>query len=140
MPQYNTNTNPRTNIQTGEAGPAYVPPLDTGSLLTLWDDEAATTGEASQQFCMHRNPHLPNLIGVDILFEADPGNCEIALQTADVDLGSHYVTKTSIKQDSLVDTGSGFAGRIEASVVAKFARLKMVSKANASVKVTAIVS
>jgi hypothetical protein len=119
--------------------PPYTAPftpqvLTPGRPITLWDDEEVTVGTASSQFCLHRSEHFPSVFAAQIAFEADPGVSQIDLQTADEDAEDKYVTKTSITN---ADLNASFVGRIEAAdVVAKFARLVMVSRANA-VKCTA---
>lgn len=119
--------------------PAYdtisAPVFNPGRPIMVWDDEdAGPSGEAiaSQQICLHRY-ELPTCMSVEVEFADDPGAFQLDLQVADTDAEKYYVTKASLAGD----LNASFVGRIEVTnVVAKFARLKMISLANA-VNVTA---
>lgn len=54
--------------------------------------------------------YYPWGISFEIWFSANPGNCEIDIQTADFDKDSHYCTISSITQ---ADLNTNFVGRIE---------------------------
>lgn len=105
--------------------------------ITVWNAEVVPTTPAassvSHAVALARNPHFPNVVSVEVDFAADPGSFAVDLQTADTDAEANYVTKATLN----TGLNAGFVGRIEVTnIVAKFARLKMVTKANA-VAVTA---
>lgn len=110
--------------------------LEAGRPALVWNDENVTVGAdtgASLAIGLPRHENLPNCFSVEILFGADPGAFAVDLQVADTNEEKYFVTKATLNA-SLNGT---FVGRIEATnVVAKFARLRMVSLTNA-VKVTA---
>lgn len=112
------------------------PVLTEGRPITLWDAETVTGSPdpaESKQFCLHRNPNLPNCFSVELEFSANPGAFQLDVQTADTDEDKYYVTKASLS----TGLNENFVGRIEVTnVVAKFARLKMITLTNA-VEVTA---
>lgn len=113
---------------------ASPPTLSAGYPSAVWNDENVTVSTFSQAVCMKRNPNLPNCLSVELLFAANPGAFSVEVQFADTNEDKYYVTRTPAYTSGL---SAGFAGRIEyTSIVAKFARLKMVSLTNA-VKVTA---
>lgn len=116
--------------------PAYgSAPPGTSSTLggAVWNNEAIIAGAKSIPIAMSRSGNLPNCVSVQVEFAADPGAFAIDLQVADTDADKYYVTKATL------NTGLNptFVGRMEVTnLVAKFARLKMVTKTNA-VNVTA---
>jgi hypothetical protein len=115
--------------------PAYnaatAPVVEQGRPSTVWSAEAVSNGGKSQQVSFHRR-ELPGTCSVEVEFSGDPGAFSIDLQTADTDADKYYVTKTTLSA-----VNSSFVGRLEVpQIVAKFARLVLVSKANA-VNVTA---
>lgn len=99
----------------------------------VWNNEAVAAGGKSVPICLARSANLPNCVSVQLEFAADPGAFAVDLQVADTDADKYYVTKATL------NTGLNptFVGRMEVTnLVAKFARLKMVTKTNA-VNVTA---
>lgn len=112
----------------------FTPPVQTpGRPNIVWSNEAVAANSSSMQVCLHRNEHFPTVMSAQIQFAADPGAFQVDLQTADVDDDTLYVTKASINSG----LNASFVGRIEATdIVARFVRLRMVTKTNA-VNVTA---
>ena len=107
--------------------------LEAGRPALVWNDENVTAGTSSLAVGLQRHEHLPNCFSVEIIFAATPGAFAVDLQVADSNEEKYYVTKASLN----TGLNATFAGRVEATnIVAKFARLRMVSLTNA-VKVTA---
>lgn len=107
------------------------PVLTPGRPVTVWDGLASppdvvAAGDASQQVCLHRKAHEANVLSVQIEFGGDPGAFNVALETSDVDEDKYYTTKAALNSG----LNTNFVGRIEAQVVAKFARLRMVTLTN----------
>lgn len=118
----------------GSATPATMTP---GWPSTVWNDEnVPTTGAAqySVPVSMKRQANMPNCLSVELAFAANPGAFSVEVQFADTDADKYYVTRPPAFASGL---SAGFTGRIEyTNIVAKLARLKMVTLTNA-VKVTA---
>jgi len=120
--------------------PVYgsAPSGQTGLGALVWSAETPAVGTASVPVVMGRTPNFPNCLGVEIAFAAAPGAFQIDLETADTDQDKYYVVKGSIGTGTPLN--AQFVGRIEiTNIVAKFARLRMVSRTNA-VAVTAKLS
>lgn len=123
--------------------PAYVaaatnlkPQGYVGRGATVWAAEASGTITASTQLSVHRDPHAPACLSVEIQFSVNPGVFQIDLQTADTDAEINYVTKASLT----TGLNASFVGRIEiTNLVATFVRLKKVTVTNAC-NVTAKIS
>lgn len=99
----------------------------------VWNNENVAAGKASVPISMHRNANMPNVVSVELSFENNPGAFGVDLQVADTDQEKYYVTKATMNSG----LNPSFVGRMEVTnLVAKYARLKMVSLAN-NVKVTA---
>jgi len=117
-------------------GTGTVATLTPGYPAVVWNDENITmsgNGQNSQAINMKRHANMPNCLSVEILFAATPGTFAVDLQTADTNEEKYYVTKATLN----TGLNTTFVGRIEVmNIVAKFARLKMVTLTNA-VKVTA---
>jgi len=118
----------------GSGTPATLAP---GWPSVVWNDEnVPTTGAAqySVPVSLKRQATMPNCLAVELAFAANPGAFSVEVQFADTDADKYYVTRAPAYTSGL---SAGFVGRIEyTSIVAKFARLKMVTLTNA-VKVTA---
>lgn len=115
----------------GSAPPATA----DGRGAMVWNNETLTlpSAGASLSVSMHRNSNLPNCVSAEIAFGADPGAFAIDLQVADTDQEKFFVTKATLNSG----LNTSFVARIEATnIVAKFARLRMVTRTN-SVPVTA---
>jgi hypothetical protein len=100
--------------------------------VAVWNNEAVPTAPANQSVSipigLKRNTNAPNCLSVEVSFAANPGAFAIDLQTSDTDSENYYVTKATLN----TGLSATFTGRIEATnIVAKFARLKMVTKTNA---------
>jgi hypothetical protein len=101
----------------------------------LWNNEAVPANGISSQFCMHRHSIEATVLSVQLQFSGDPGVFQVDFQTSDVDDTNFYVTKASLSGG----VNAAFVGRMEVTnVVAKFARLYMVSITN-PVNVTATI-
>jgi hypothetical protein len=120
--------------------PPYVAPFtpqvfNPGQALVLWNNEVVAANGISTQFCMHRHSIEATVLSVQLQFAADPGAFQVDFQTSDVDADAFYVTKASLNSG----VNASFVGRMEVTnVVAKFARLYLVSITNA-VAVTATI-
>ena len=107
--------------------------LEAGRPAVVWNNESVAASSSSLAVGLQRHENFPNCLSVELLFAADPGAFAVDLQMSDTNEDKYFVTKATLDA-GLNET---FAGRIEATnVVAKFARLRMVSLTNA-VNVTA---
>jgi hypothetical protein len=111
------------------ANASFTPPVfNPGQALVLWSGETVAANGISSQFCMHRHSIEATVLSVQLQFSGDPGVFQVDFQTSDVDDDRFYVTKASLSGG----VNSAFVGRMEVTnVVAKFARLYMVSITNA---------
>lgn len=108
--------------------------LNAGSPVMAWNAETLTLPANSKSVAigLRRNANAPNCLSVEVLFGAAPGAFQIDLEVADTDADAYYVMKVS-----LTTVSAGQVGRLEVpSLVAKFARLRMVTRTN-SVAATA---
>lgn len=116
--------------------PAYgsAPPGASSTLGgAVWKNENVAAGSASVPVACPRSSGLAGVMSVQVEFHANPGAFAIDLQVADTDQDKYYVTKATLN----TGLNPSFIGRMEVTnLVAKFARLKMVTKTNA-VNVTA---
>lgn len=108
--------------------------LEAGRPASVWKNETLTlpANAKSQAVFMRRQANMPNCLSVEIQFSAAPGAFGIDLEVADTDADAFYVMKQSVSA-----LGSGLVARLEVTnLVAKFARLRMVTRTN-SVAVSA---
>ena len=126
MPEYNASATQKPNLASG---------WPTSVWITEGPGKGSPpAGNESQSISLPRDAHQPNCVSVQVEFSADPGVFQIDLQTADIDADKYYVTKASLAEDEMNDA---FVARMEViSIVAKYARLKMITLTN-DVTVTA---
>lgn len=112
--------------------------LEAGRPAIVWEDEDVSPSgspdeSSSVAVGLRRHATMPNVFSAEVQFAANPGAFAVALQVADTDDEEFYVTKATLN----TGLNTAFVGRIEVTnSVAKFARLKMVTRTNA-VNVTA---
>ena len=107
--------------------------LEAGRPAMVWNNESVAVNSSSLAVGLQRHENFPNCLSVEVLFASDPGAFAVDLQMADTNEDKYFVTKATLEEG----LNATFAGRIEATnVVAKFARLRMVTLTNA-VNVTA---
>ena len=120
MPEYNAAATSKPNLTSGYAS-------------AVWNAEgpgkgSPPAGNESQSISLPRDANMPNCVSVQVEFSGDPGVFQIDLQTADTDADKYYVTKASLAEDEMNDA---FVARMEVtSIVAKYARLKMITLTN----------
>lgn len=117
--------------------PLYGSATPTTGSGTVWNNETLTlpAQSKSQSIGLRRSPGIPSCLSVEVQFAAAPGAFQIDLEVADTDADTFYVMK-----QSLTALATGFVARMEIpSLVARFARLRMVTRTNV-VAVTAKIS
>ena len=94
---------------------ANILPLTAGQQLLVFNGETVPVGSASLPIQFRNNDSLSNYYSVEYAFSADPGAYTLAVQHADIDMNSHYVTMAS----QSAGLNAAHAGRIEVLVVAR---------------------
>ncbi len=113
-------------------GAAGTPASSAGNGVTVWNAETPAPPSNSASVGLRRNGQTPMYLSAEVRFAAAPGAFSIELQVADTDADEYYVTKATLSAVT-----ASHVGRIELSAfVARFARLRLVSRTN-SVAVTA---
>jgi len=114
----------------GYAGTARAQLLYENRQAFLFQNEIVAVGISSiaYQLRRERGAFYPWGMSLELSFSGDPGTFEVDIETADVDMDSHYVTIDVLNSG----LNASYVGRLELpSFWAKYARAKVVTLTNA---------